>query len=69
MKLTILVMMIVAMISMADAIPFFASRCDDIMARENINRKEFAFAAGHLTHSLYLEPLRFDLDQWFSMLD
>jgi hypothetical protein len=33
---------------------------------ENLNREEFAFAAAHLTHSLFLEPLR--LAFWFSGL-
>jgi len=33
--------------------------CLNTLAQENIDRKAFATAVGHGTHSLYLEPLRF----------
>jgi len=32
--------------------------CNNTLAKEKINRKAFATAIGHGTHSLYLEPLR-----------
>ena len=44
----------------ADALAFYVSnKCDNILAADNIGRKQFATVVGHLTHSLYLEPLRF----------
>jgi hypothetical protein len=32
--------------------------CEDLLAKENIVKDEFATAVAHITHSLYLEPLR-----------
>ena len=33
--------------------------CEDILAKEYIDKAEFASGVAHLSHSLYLEPLRY----------
>jgi hypothetical protein len=52
----IILMMVVAARSMA--VGEVTNKCEDILGRDFIERKEFARAVAHITHSLYLEPLR-----------
>jgi hypothetical protein len=45
--------------SILRGLPVESEMCLNTLAQENIDRKAFATAVGHGTHSLYLEPLRF----------
>jgi hypothetical protein len=52
----IIIMMLVTAKSLAESKA--VNMCEDILAKENIDKDQTARSAAHITHSLYLEPLR-----------